>query len=68
MPKLFGLRNVRLSNAQLVAQAIDWHERGLDFADALHLALSQHHAVMKTFDEKFVKRAKKLSECRVEKL
>jgi predicted nucleic acid-binding protein len=64
--KLFGLRNVRLSNALLVAQVLDWHEQGLDFADAFHLALGQHHPVLKTFDDKFVKRAKSLSSCRVE--
>jgi predicted nucleic-acid-binding protein len=65
--KLFGLRNVHLSNAPLVAQALDWHQYGLDFADAFHLALSQHHPVLKTFDDKFIKRAKKLSQCRVER-
>jgi predicted nucleic-acid-binding protein len=65
--KLCGLGNVRLSNAQLVAQALDWYESGLDFADAFHLALSQHHPVMKTFDDKFIKRAKKLTKCSVEK-
>jgi predicted nucleic-acid-binding protein len=65
--KLFGLRNVHLSNAQLVAQALDWHQTGLDFADALHLALSQQHAKLKTFDDKFIKRAKELTQCIVEK-
>lgn len=65
--KLFGLKNTRLTNAQLVAQVIDWHEAGLDFADAFHLALSQHISTMKTFDDKFIKRAKKLTQCAVEK-
>ena len=65
--KLFGLRNVRIANAQLVAQAIDWHEQGLDFADAFHLALSQQLPSLKTFDDKFIKRAKKLTHCAVEK-
>lgn len=66
--KLFGLRNVHVNNAQIVAQALDWHEQGLDFSDAFHLALSPQHAVMKTFDAKFIKQAKKLSMCRVEKV
>lgn len=65
--KLFGLRNVRVTNAQLLAQVIDWHEQGLDFADAFHLALSQQHPKLKTFDEKFIKRAKKFTSCAVEK-
>ena len=64
---VFGLRNVTLANGHLVAQAITWHEAGLDFADAFHLALSQHHETFKTFDTNFVKRARALSECRVEK-
>jgi len=65
--KLFGLPDVRLSNALLVAQAIRWHEEGLDFADAFHLSLSQHQTTLKTFDDKFIKRSKDISECRVEK-
>ncbi len=65
--RLFGLPNVRLSNVLLVAQAIRWHEDGLDFADAFHLSLSQHQATMKTFDEKFIKRSEDISGCSVEK-
>ena len=64
---LFGLANVSLSNSRLLAQAISWHEGGLDFADALHLALCQTHESFKTFDTDFIKRGKSLSECRVEK-
>lgn len=63
----FGLRNIHLANAQTVAQAISWHEQGLDFADAFHLALCQGHEALKTFDEKFAKKAKALTDCRVEK-
>lgn len=65
--KLFGLPNVWLSNEFAVAQAITWHEAGLDFADAFHLALSQNQPTLKTFDVKFIKLAKDLSACRVEK-
>jgi predicted nucleic-acid-binding protein len=65
--KLFGLKNVRLTNGQVIAQAIGWHESGLDFADAFHLALSQQNTALKTFDDKFIKRAKKLTSCAVEK-
>lgn len=65
--KLFGLTNVRLANAQVVAEAIGWHESGLDFADSFHLALSRQNTVLKTFDDKFIKRAKNLTACVVEK-
>ena len=65
--KLFGLANVKLNNDFIVAQAIDWHEQGLDFADAFHLALSQEQKSLTTFDENFVKHANKLSGCTVRK-
>ncbi len=65
--KLFGLPNVRLSNGFAIAQAINWHEAGLDFADAFHLALSQHLSSLKTFDEQFIKKSKSLSTCVVKK-
>lgn len=65
--KIFGLSNVHLSDAQRIAQVVSWHESGLDFADAFHLANSQSCTQFKTFDDKFVKRAKNLSRCVVEK-
>ena len=65
--KLFGLPNITLSNQFIVSQAIDWHEKGLDFADAFHLALSQNLASLKTFDEKFIKKSKDLCACTVQK-
>ena len=65
--KLFGLPNVNLANPNLIAHALQWHELGLDFADALHLALSQSYALFYTFDDKFVKRAKGLTSCEVKK-
>ncbi len=64
--KLFGLPNVHLNKANLVAQSLQWHEAGLDFADAFHLANSQNHIQFYTFDEKFIKRAKGLTTCEVQ--
>lgn len=63
--KLFGLPNVHLANPALIAQAIDWHRQGLDFADALHLANSKSCEILMTFDAQFVKRARGLSACAV---
>lgn len=63
--KLFGLSNVHVTNPTLVAQAIQWHEHGLDFADALHLALSQQYEQFFTFDSKLVRKAKGLCTCSV---
>ncbi|MBW4421605.1 MAG: type II toxin-antitoxin system VapC family toxin [Myxacorys californica WJT36-NPBG1] len=63
---LFGLPNVHLSNARLTEQVLQWHECGLDFADAFHLAQCQLCSDFYTFDAKFVDGAKELSSCRVQ--
>jgi predicted nucleic-acid-binding protein len=63
---LFGLPNVQLTNGSLMAKVLQWHENGLDFADALHLAQSQHCSAIYTFDNKFVNRGKGLSGCKVQ--
>jgi predicted nucleic-acid-binding protein len=65
--KLCGLKNIQLADAERTARIIDWYDKGLDFADASHLANSQHCKTLKTFDEKFIKKSKKLSNCAVEK-
>lgn len=65
--KLFGLPNIHLTNPSLITQVIEWHENGLDFADAFHLAHSQHCSEFYTFDEKFMKKAKGLTRCDVQK-
>ncbi|MER3475597.1 MAG: PIN domain nuclease, partial [Leptolyngbya sp. ERB_1_2] len=63
---LLGLPNVQFTNASLVAQVIQWHEQGLDFADAFHLAQSQHCSAIYTFDSKFVTRSQGLTGCTVQ--
>ena len=65
LKNLLGLSNVHVTNVTLVAQAIDWHENGLDFADAFHLAHSQNCSEPYTFDIKFENRAKHLTKCHV---
>ncbi|AFZ34641.1 PilT protein domain protein [Stanieria cyanosphaera PCC 7437] len=65
LQQLFGLPNVHLANANLIAQVLQWHENGLDFADAFHLAQSQHCLELYTFDEKFIKKASELTQCKV---
>ena len=34
--KLLGLPNVHVDNQEKIARVLEWHEQGLDFADALH--------------------------------
>lgn len=53
-----GLPGVTLEEPAEVAQALDWMTEGLDFADALHLARSNHCSAFLTFDKKFATRAK----------
>ncbi len=65
---LFGLSNVYLAHDNSMAQVLQWHENGLDFADALHLSHSQHCAELCTFDERFAKKSKGLTKCGVKKL
>jgi predicted nucleic-acid-binding protein len=65
--KLFGLPNVRIDNGGKIFKAIAWHEQGLDFADALHLANCDAFSELITFDNKFIKRAKGKSHCQVRK-
>lgn len=52
-----GLQNVKLTNPKMVFMAIKWCRKGLDFADAFHLALSQQSESFVTFDKKFIKKA-----------
>ena len=63
--RLFGLPNVHVVDADLLAQVLQWHENGLDFADAFHLAQSQNCSAMYTFDDRFLRRAEGLTRCRV---
>lgn len=65
--KLFGLPNVYLTNGKLILQIIEWHENGLDFADAFHLASSNHCAEFYTFDEKFINKSQYLGNSIVKK-
>ena len=54
---VLGLPNMRLPNEAALFRTVQWFEQGLDFGDALHLALSSATATLVTFDKDFVKRA-----------
>jgi len=55
--KLSGLGNVEIEQPLVLAQALQWCEDGMDFADALHLASSQNSRKFATFDEQMKKSA-----------
>jgi predicted nucleic-acid-binding protein len=52
-----GLEKVTLEDRELAATALNWHEQGMDFADALHLAGSEHCEAFVTFDRRLAKAA-----------
>ncbi len=55
--KLGGLENIELEQPLIIAQALQWCEDGMDFADALHLASSHNARKFATFDEQMKKTA-----------
>jgi predicted nucleic acid-binding protein len=60
-----GLPRVKLEDASLVTQALDWMAKGLDFADALHLAKAESCDAFVSFDQGFAKAANALSDVKV---
>jgi predicted nucleic-acid-binding protein len=54
---LAGVEHVTLEDRDAVLVALDAFEKGLDFADALHLARSARASAFVTFDRKLAKRA-----------
>jgi predicted nucleic-acid-binding protein len=56
---LLTLPNFQPAHAAELRQALSWYGRGMDFADALHLAMSDASEQMLTFDKSFVKTAQR---------
>jgi predicted nucleic-acid-binding protein len=57
---LFGIQNLKLQHLDALAYTVHWYENGMDFGDALHLALSAKESGFKTFDKSMIKKAKAL--------
>ena len=57
---MISLENVRCEDETVVRQALAWHQAGMDFADALHLASSARATRFATFDQAMIKIAKPL--------
>lgn len=58
---LASIEHITLEDRDAVLVAIDAFDRGLDFADALHIARSSRAAGFATFDRQLAKRAKALA-------
>jgi len=54
---LLGLPNFKPKSFEALCQAIKWYEAGMDFGDALHLALSAGDGIFVSFDKVFGKLA-----------
>ena len=67
LTNLLGLNNVYFTDKNAVAQAIEWHKTGMDFADALHLTQLTHCEKLYTFDKRFIAKAKNVISCPVVK-
>jgi predicted nucleic-acid-binding protein len=52
-----GLSTVTIEDSATIALAFDLAEKGMDFADALHLTKTAHCEEFVTFDRKFLKAA-----------
>jgi predicted nucleic-acid-binding protein len=57
--KLLGLKNVHTEDEPSVAAALALTARGIEFADALHLSSRPPGATFVSFDQSFVRRAKR---------
>ncbi len=60
-----GLPHVTIEDAGQTAQALDWMEAGMDFADALHLAKAIDCDAFVSFDQRFVRAANRLGTIKV---
>ena len=58
---LAGIEHVTLEDRDAVLVALDAFDRGLDFADALHLARSSRASGFATFDRRLAARARGLA-------
>jgi len=63
--RLLGLPTVSVAEPLAVRRALDYTERGLDFADALHLAQAVECEAFVTFDKRLARKAGRLGETRV---
>lgn len=57
---LLDIPNFKPEHDLAIREALHGYQSGMDFADALHLALSAPHEKFMTFDRDFMRKAKKL--------
>lgn len=57
---LLGLENMCVAEPELIAEALRCYDSGMDFADALHLALAGEATQFASFDKRFAAKAARL--------
>ena len=57
--KLLGLKNVQVEDEPSVAAALSLTMHGIELADAMHLSSRPHGSAFHSFDQSFVRRAKR---------
>ena len=62
---LAGLPAITVEEPAKLAQALDWMRRGMDFADALHLAKAEGCTAFLSFDRNLARLAKSSGAARV---
>lgn len=60
LTRLFGLENVETENPAGIAKALSGYAKGMDFADAMHLAQSAGATSFATFDKSLSRTAKRI--------
>lgn len=58
--ELLNMANVEVEDEPVLMQALDWNARGMDFADALHLASGGPNRKFVTFDKTLRRLAQRL--------
>jgi predicted nucleic-acid-binding protein len=58
--EIMKVSNVEIEDEAAVTQAIEWHERGMDFADALHVASAGSALKFATFDNRLRGRLRRM--------
>ena len=66
--KLLGLANVQTEDPPAITAALAFAEKGLEFADALHLNSRAADSNFATFDQAFAQRARRAGEASIVKL
>ena len=60
--QLLGLPGVAVEDPDAVARALDLHDQGFDFADALHLASCRRADAFATFDHALRRKARRVTD------